>query len=117
MAKRGGAWRRALLLIVLAATLLLSGCGGEQSPLSPKSPAARDIADLWWWMLAVAAIVFFGAVAMLLLAWRRRDRPGLPFFGQNERVETRLVIGFGMVVPAIVLVALFAVSNLYVIRD
>ncbi len=68
-------------------------------------------------MLGAAAIVFFGAVALLVVGWIRRDRPGLPILGENERASTGLVIGFGMVVPAIVLVVLFGISDLYVIRS
>ncbi len=101
--------------LALAVAPALTGCG-RQSPLSPHSPASRDIADLWWWMLGAAAIVFLGALALLAISWLRRDRPGLPFFGESERVNTGLVLGFGMVVPAVVLIVLFGVSNLYVIR-
>jgi cytochrome c oxidase subunit II len=66
-------------------------------------------------MLVVAGIVFLGAIAMLTIAWIRRREPGLPFFGQSERIETRLVVLFGMVIPVVVLVALFFVSDVYVI--
>jgi len=95
--------------------LLLSGCG-KQSPLEPQSPASHDIAVLWWWMLGIAAVVFFGAVALLAIGWVRRDRPGLPFIGENEGVTTGLVVTFGMVIPVIVLVALFAVSDLWLVK-
>lgn len=86
------------------------------SPLDPNSPAARDIATLWWWMLAVAAIVFFGAVALLALSWLRRDRRGLPWFGESERLNTGLVVTFGMAIPLTVVSALFVVANLVVIK-
>ncbi|HET7574686.1 MAG TPA: hypothetical protein VFJ99_06175, partial [Solirubrobacterales bacterium] len=82
------------------------------SPLDPESPASHDIATLWWWMLAVASIVFLGAVAMLVVGWVRRDRPGLPFLGENERANTALVVIFGMGIPIVILVALFIVSDL-----
>jgi cytochrome c oxidase subunit 2 len=86
------------------------------SPLHPHSPDSHDIATLWWWMLLVAGIVFLGAVAMLLFGWFRRGKPGLPFFGESERVNQGLVIVFGMAVPIVVLVALFVVSDLYVLE-
>src|ERR1700761_6561089 len=76
--------RRALALIasgVLAPGL--TACG-KQSILSTHSKPAHDIALLWWWMLAAAVIVFAGAVSLLVIAWFRRDTPGLPFFGQHE---------------------------------
>jgi len=85
------------------------------SPLDPHSPAAHEIASLWWWMLVVATIVFGGAVGLLLLAWRRRTRPGLPLLGENERASVGLVIAFGIAIPAIVLTALFVAADLYVL--
>ena len=99
----------------LAAALALGGCGGSQSTLAPHSPAAHDIATLWWWMLGIAAVVFFGAVGLLLISWFRRRTPGLPLVGKNERASTALVIAFGIVIPAAVLIPLFGVSDLYVL--
>jgi cytochrome c oxidase subunit II len=108
--------RWAVVIVVLGTGF--AGCGGgSQSTLDPHSPASRDIADLWWWMLAAATIVFVGAMVLLFLAWRRRDRPGLPFFGESEKANVRLVVAFGIVIPAITLIVLFAVSNLYVLRQ
>lgn len=86
------------------------------SPLHPHSPASHDIATLWWWMLLVAGIVFFGAVALLLIGWFRRGKPGLPFFGESERANVGLVIAFGIAIPIVVLVALFIVSDLYLLN-
>ncbi len=103
-------------LLVPAAALALSGCGSPQDTLDPHSPQSGDIAALWWWMLAVAGAVFLGALAMLGLAWLRRSRRGLPFFGESERATTGLVVAFGMVIPATVLVALFGVADLYLIK-
>jgi cytochrome c oxidase subunit II len=111
---RGVALRRLALLAAVGAAEVGSGCG-KQSTLDPRSPQAHDIRTLWWWMFVVAGIVFLGAIAMLVIAWIRRRQPGLPFFGQSERTETRLVVLFGMVIPAVILIALFFVSNVYVI--
>ena len=98
------------------AVLVLAACDNdEQSVLDPVSHPARDVASLWWWMLVAAGVVFLGAVAMLLIGWIRRREPGLPFLGGGERTETRLVVLFGMVIPVVVLVALFFFSNVYVI--
>ena len=97
-----------------ALALALAGCS-QQSTLSPHSRASGDIADLWWWMLGAATIVFLGAVVLLVMSWTTRRKPGLPLLGRNERASTGLVIGFGIVVPAIVLIVLFAISDLYVI--
>lgn len=86
------------------------------SPLDPHSPDSHDIATLWWWMLVVAGIVFLGAVAMLVIGWLRRGRPGLPLFGESERANVTLVLVFGIGIPIVILVALFIVSNLYVLQ-
>jgi cytochrome c oxidase subunit 2 len=107
--------KRARVGLLVAASLPLSGCG-TQSPLSPHSPDSHDIAVLWWWMLGIAAVVFLGAVALLLLGWFRRDRHGLPLFGESEKLNTGLVIGFGMVIPIIVLVTLFGVADLWLVK-
>jgi cytochrome c oxidase subunit II len=92
----------------------VAGCG-KQSILTTRSKPAHDIALLWWWMLAAAAIVFLGAVAMLVLAWWRRDRPGLPFVGEREDLSQGMVLVFGIVVPLVALVALFGVSDVYLV--
>jgi cytochrome c oxidase subunit II len=112
--ERGGAGRRLIAATVGLSCLALAGCG-KQSTLDPQSPQSHDIRTLWWWMFVVAGIIFLGAIAMLVIAWVRRRQPGLPFFGQSERTETRLVVLFGMVIPAVILIALFFVSNVYVI--
>jgi cytochrome c oxidase subunit 2 len=67
-------------------------------------------------MLGIAGIVFFGAVALLVIGWARRDRPGLPLFGEREGLTTGLVLLFGMVIPVIILVALFAVADLWLVK-
>ena len=84
------------------------------SPLNPHSPDSHDIVALWWWMLVVAGTVFLGTVAMLVMGWVRRGSRGLPFIGQSERANVGLVIAFGMAIPATILIALFIVSDLYV---
>ena len=101
---------------MLAPAVLLGGCG-EQSPLKPVSEPAREIAKLSWWMFGIAAVVFGGAVLLLLLAWLGRGREGFPLIGKRERVETGAVLLFGIVVPAVVLVVVFAFANLVVIKE
>jgi cytochrome c oxidase subunit II len=112
--ERRSAARRLIFVAVAGAAVAVSGCG-KQSTLDTHSPQAHDIRTLWWWMLVAASIVFLGAVVMLVIAWIRRRQPGLPMIGQSARVETRLVVLFGMVIPAVVLIALFFVSDVYVI--
>jgi cytochrome c oxidase subunit II len=108
-------WRRPASVLVLAgAAMSLAGCG-PQSILAGRSPQTHNIGLLWWWMLGVASIVFFGAVGMLGIAWARRHSAGLPFLGEREDINKRLVVLFGIGIPVTVLVALFAVANIYLI--
>jgi cytochrome c oxidase subunit 2 len=103
---------------VLAAALLLAGCGGRQSIASnAASKQSHDIALLWWWMLGAAAIVFFGAVALLGIAYVKRGTRGLPFLGEREGIAESIVVVFGVAIPVVVLVALFGVSNIYLIGE
>jgi cytochrome c oxidase subunit 2 len=97
------------------AGLLLSGCG-RQSILSPRSPETHDIRTLWWWMLAIATIVFVGAVGMLVAAWFTRGSSGLPFLGDREPVAQGLVAIFGIGIPLVTLIALFGVSDVWLVR-
>jgi cytochrome c oxidase subunit II len=94
----------------------VAGCGGGQSIVSPRSKQTHVIALLWWWMLAAAVVVFVGAVGLLGLAWVRRGSAGLPLFGEREGVAGAMVIAFGIVIPIVVLLALFAASDIYAIR-
>jgi cytochrome c oxidase subunit 2 len=103
---------RAVAALAIAAGI--GGCG-KQSILTTRSKPAHDIALLWWWMLAAATVVFVGAMALLVVAWWRRDRPGLPFFGEREDLSQGMVLVFGIVVPLVVLVALFGVSDVYLV--
>jgi cytochrome c oxidase subunit 2 len=68
-------------------------------------------------MLGAATVVFFGAVGLLGLAYVRRRTKGLPLVGEREDLAGGMVVMFGIVVPVVVLVALFAAANLYVIRS
>jgi len=103
---------RATALLALAVGL--TGCS-RQSILSTRSKPAHDIALLWWWMLGAATVVFLGAIAMLAVAWWRRDKPGLPFVGEREDLSQGMVLMFGIVVPLVALVALFGVSDVYLV--
>jgi cytochrome c oxidase subunit II len=94
--------------------VLLGGCG-KQSILQTHSPQAHNIMLLWWWMFGAAVIVFLGALAMLVIAWFRRGTPGLPLFGEREEINERMVLTFGIAVPAVVLVVLFGVSDVYLV--
>lgn len=115
--RRCGARLARLLVLTMACALLVSGCGSPQSMFRAASKQSHDIDLLWWWMLGAAAIVFFGALALLGIAWLRRDTPGLPFFGERESVAEFMVLTFGIAIPVVALVALFGVSDIYLIGE
>jgi cytochrome c oxidase subunit 2 len=113
--RRIGACTRAAAL--LFALVLLTGCGDNgQSTLSPDSPPASDIRNLWWGTLVAAAIVFAGTVGLLVLARLRRNREGVPLVGSAENRLNALVVGFGIVIPLIALTALFYIADVGVLR-
>jgi cytochrome c oxidase subunit 2 len=113
---RGGSRRRGALALLLLAAAALSGCGGQQSILRSDSHQTHVISVLWWWMLAAAGVVFAGAVVLLVLAYVRRGRAGLPFVGERESLAGAMVIVFGIAVPLIVLLVLFGASDIYAVR-
>jgi len=96
--------------------LVVSGCGSKQDALSPESGPAKGIDSLWWKMLGGAALGF-GIVALILLAaWMRRNRPGVPGVRDGDRAALGVVIGLGLVVPIVVLSTLFLFGNIFLIR-
>jgi cytochrome c oxidase subunit II len=100
--------------MLLAACAAVAGCG-RQSSLDPRSDASRAIETLWWWMFAAACVVIGGALVLLFIAWLQRDKPGFPLLGPREGVATGMVIVFGIGIPAVSLIALFAVANFAVV--
>jgi cytochrome c oxidase subunit II len=64
-----------------------------------------------------AAIVGFGLIVFLLfLGWVRREQPNLPG-GRGEAAATRIVLGFGVALPIVLLSALFIWSDFFVMRS
>jgi cytochrome c oxidase subunit 2 len=98
-------------LLVLAA-----GCGGNQNTVAPASHAEHAITNLFWVMLGGSCVGFGLIVFLLFLGWFRRSSPTLPF-GGGERAATRLVVGLGIALPIVLLVALFVWSDLFVINS
>ena len=112
----GSGTRSAALAAVLAAPVLLAGCGGKQDLLHPHSHAEHRISTLWWVLMTGAWIGFAVIAFLLFLGWWRRNRAGLPF-GGGERAATGLVIGLGVAVPIVFLSALFVWTDIFVIRS
>ena len=109
--------RTAVSAVLIVACAALSGCGGRQSTLAPASKASHDIAKLWWWMLLIACVVFAGALSLLAIAFLRRRREGLPVVDGSARLNLRLVVVFGIVIPASVNIALFVVADFFLIKE
>src|SRR5829696_41941 len=112
MGRAGGV--RVLLLTL--PVLTLAGCGGDQSTLSPASPQEHKISVLFWVMLAVAWAGFALVVGLIVLGWVHRRKRGLPL-GGGEKAGTALVIGLGVVMPIVLLTALFIYSDVFVIKS
>jgi cytochrome c oxidase subunit 2 len=109
--------RRALALCGASAfALVVSGCGGYQNAVAPASPQQHSITTLFWVMLGGATIGFALVVALLWLGYARRARPGLPR-DVGDRGATRLVVGLGIALPVVLLVALFIWSDVFVITS
>ena len=113
-----GPRRHALTLV--PAVLLLAGCDKKQNALAPESHQARDIASLFWWMMGGAWIGLALVVGLLLLAWKRRDRRGLGADSDGdkpgEKTAWRVVVSLGVVVPIVLIAAIFVIGDLFVIR-
>jgi cytochrome c oxidase subunit 2 len=89
-----------------------AGCGGnDQSTLEPAGKDAHDIAGLWWVMFVGSVVVF--AVVVVLIAvvvLRRRGARGMPELSSRSGAGTWVPVVGGIVVPAIVLAGLFALT-------
>ena len=100
----------ARLLTLLPLVLLVTGCGSKQDSLRPESPPARGIATLWWIMLGASTAGLAVVVGILAASWFRRATRG------RDRPGTITVIVLGIVTPILVLVALFAYSDLFLVN-
>jgi cytochrome c oxidase subunit II len=97
-------------LTIALAGLAAGACGGEPpSTLDPRGPAAARIANLWWVMLLISLVVFAIVVGFLVAAVVRTRRA-------EEEPPRRVpwgepfVVLSGVVVPALVLTAVFLLS-------
>ncbi|MBA3246611.1 MAG: cytochrome B, partial [Pyrinomonadaceae bacterium] len=99
-AARLRSWRSVVRLMVLTGALLVAGCSGVQSALSPAGREAERIADLFWWMTAGAAVVWLAVIALAIYAVRARPE------SRKQRRDSLLIIGGGVVVPTVTLTVL-----------
>jgi cytochrome c oxidase subunit 2 len=103
-------------LLVPPFVLALAGCGGNQNTLDPAGHPERSITQLFWVMFGVAIVGFGVIVFLLFLGWARREKPNLPG-GRGEQAATRIVIGFGVALPIVLLTSLFIWSDFFVMRS
>lgn len=102
--------------LALLATLALGACGSRpSSTLDPRSPSAREIAELWWVMLGFGGAVWL--LVTLLLVWpavrgRRRDIDTGADTDTAERFGRRWMAWGGIVLPVVVVfpLSLWSVS-------
>lgn len=83
-----------------AAPMLLSGCGGVQSSLAPKGPAAAEIAHISWVMFIGAALILLLVMVLALYAMYRAPDKRIPVAANT------LIVAGGLAFPAITLTAL-----------
>jgi cytochrome c oxidase subunit 2 len=95
--------------------LLLAGCGGNENTLDAHSHAEGKITQIFWVVFGFSAFGFGVVVFLLFLGWWRRSKSTLPF-GGGERAATGIVIGAGVALPIILLVALFVYSDLFAMK-
>jgi len=114
---RGIACRAGGLPALAGAAFVLAGCGSKQDALSTHSWAAHGIASLWWNMLVGCAAAFGILSTVLLVAYVRRRRPGVPGGHDPERAGWTVVLALGLVVPILTVSALFLYSNIFLFRQ
>jgi cytochrome c oxidase subunit II len=101
-----------------AAAAFLAGCHADhaQSVVHPAGPGAEHIARLWWAMLALLGAVFFATMALTAAALaargpaRRRPADRTDAAKGPPLGETRFVVVAGIIVPAVILVAMLLLS-------
>lgn len=93
--------------VVPLTLLLLLGCGNAFGVLNPRGPIAAHIHELWWLLFLLALLVFAPVLALLLYAlFHSRAKESAP----RRDVERRLVVGGGLVMPIVVLSAMFVLT-------
>ena len=110
MKPSGDRLRGAGLVVLGGVAFVLAGCGNGQNSLQPESPQSGSIATLWWIMLGVSTFGLAVIVGLLVASWFKRDEDG------RERPATITVIVLGIVTPILVIAALFAYSDIFLIR-
>ncbi len=90
---------------------LLAGCAGVPSTVSPAGTGADEIAKLWWWSFAIGIVVLGVVVALLLFKILLPDE-SRPDLKPGQPGSSTVIVLAGVVVPAVILLALFVPSLL-----
>jgi len=88
------------------ASSALAACGGARPAGSPAGPGAERIADLFWAMTGLGTVVFLIVCAGLVYALAHRRGPMVAPTPERDRRRTRMILLFGAILPALVLVPL-----------
>ena len=83
-----------------AGSVLLTGCEGIQSTLSPHGPAAAEIAHISWIMFICAALILLVVMLLAMYALYRDPDKRIPVSAN------KLIIAGGVAFPTITLTAL-----------
>lgn len=78
---------------------LLSGCSGPQSTLDPAGPSALLVARLWWAMCAYSLLVLLVIALLWIYALHRRPKQFSDV--QRRKINTRWIIGGGVILPTV----------------
>jgi cytochrome c oxidase subunit II len=93
---------------VVATLVCLPACSGSASALRPSGPGAARIEGLWWLVFWISAVVFVIVLGFLTVSLVRsgRDAP----ITRHVRWGEPFIVIAGVVIPSLVLIAVFAVS-------
>jgi cytochrome c oxidase subunit II len=86
-----------LLSLVPALCLLVSGCEGPLSTLTPSGSGAARVATLFYVMITVAALVWLSVMALAIYAARKAPSR------DSERIGRKLILFGGVLLPVVLL--------------
>jgi cytochrome c oxidase subunit II len=98
----------AMASVGMGLLLVLPGCTGEASALTPAGPAAQRISELWWLMFSLATVIFLGVMGLFLLALFRRR--GTSEEGQKPINSNLLIMSGGVALPVLVIILLVSLT-------
>lgn len=84
----------------------LSGCNAPQSILNPAGPTALAVSRLWWGMFGFSVAILLVVVSLWIYAMRRKPRSFS--VAQAAKINQTWIIGGGLVLPTVGIVALLS---------